>query len=287
MRQLRESGVDTSKLEDSVRKAAEFVREEQGTENENSVSPLSIRSGFDILKCPIPARWLLRPYLEEQILALIYGDLGTLKSFIALDWSLELAKRNVPVIYLSAEGKGLERRIRGWCQRHVPDKSPEDVMLELPFYAIERPIDLPQCTVLDQLEAGITEHAIPPKLIVVDTLARYAGALDENKAMDVAILIAAADRLRLKYGATILFVHHTGHAAKDRARGSYALMAATDAHFLVERPNPQDLLVTITTGRLKDSESPAAVFPAGGDCQLRLSGRGPETSHNAGTQPHD
>jgi hypothetical protein len=219
--------------------------------------PLKIRSGFDILKDPIPVRWLLRPYLEEAILALIYGNLGTLKSFIALHWGLQLAQRNIPVIYLTAEGKGLERRIRGWCQRHVPERSPEDILLELPFYAIERAIDLPQSTVLDQLEAGIAEHAVPPKLIVVDTLARYAGALDENKAQDVAILIAAADRLRLEYGATILLVHHTGHAAKDRARGSYALMAATDAHFLVERPDPQDLLVTITTGRLKDSESPA------------------------------
>jgi hypothetical protein len=31
--------------------------------------------------------------------------------------------------------------------------------------------------------------------------------------------------LRLKYGATVLIVHHTGHAAKERARGSHALMA--------------------------------------------------------------
>jgi len=223
---------------------------------ESSV-PLAIRSGFDILKDPIPARWLLRPYLEESILALVYGDLGTLKSFLALHWSLQLGQQNVPVLYLTGEGKGLERRIRGWCKRNAPDRSPEDLALSLPFYAIERPIDLPRSAILDSLEAGIHEHAVPPKLIVVDTLARYAGALDENKAQDVAILIAAADRLRLKYGATILFVHHTGHAAKDRARGSYALMAATDAHFLVERPDPQDLLITITTGRLKDSESPA------------------------------
>lgn len=219
--------------------------------------PLVIRSGFDILKNPIPVRWLLRPYLEESVLALVYGDLGTLKSFLALHWSLTLAQRNVPVVYLTGEGKGLERRIRGWCTRNIRDKAPEDAMLELPFYALEPPIDLPQSTVLDSLEAGINEHAVPPKFIVVDTLARYAGALDENKAQDVAILIAAADRLKLKYGATILFVHHTGHAAKERARGSYALMAATDAHFRVERPNPSELAITVTTGRLKDTESPA------------------------------
>lgn len=222
---------------------------------EQHVAPLKIRSGFDILKDPIPARWLLRPYLEEAVLALLYGNLGTLKSFIALHWSLQLAQRNVPVLYFSAEGKGLERRMRGWCARYAAGKTPEDAMLSMPFYAIERPLELSQSQVLDAVDAGIKEN-IPPKLIVVDTLARYAGALDENKAQDMNVLIGAADRLRLDYGATILLVHHTGHSAKDRARGSYALMAATDAHFLVERPNLQELLVTVTTGRLKDSESP-------------------------------
>lgn len=215
-----------------------------------------IRGGFEILERTEPTKWLLRPYLEELVLGLLYGDLGTLKSFLALHWALTLAARRVPALYMSAEGRGLERRIRGWCLRHAPEKRPEETMLEFPFYAIEQPLALPQAEMLDAIELAIEQHAVPPKLIVVDTLARYGGALDENKAQDVALLIAAGDRLRLKYGASVLFVHHTGHQAKDRPRGSYALMAATDAHFLVERPDPAKLAVTVTTGRLKDSESP-------------------------------
>lgn len=219
-----------------------------------AVPPIRIRCGFEILERPVPSRWLLRPYLEECVLGLLYGDLGTLKSFIALDWSLRLATQGTPTLYLSAEGKGLERRMRSWCLRYAPDRPPEQTMMAAQFFAMEHSIALPH--MVGELEAAIDAQAAPPKLIAVDTLSRYGGALDENKAQDVAVLIAAADRLRLKYGATVLFVHHTGHAAKDRARGSYALMAATDAHFLVERPDPQQLLVTVTTGRLKDSESP-------------------------------
>lgn len=217
---------------------------------------IPIRAGFEILQRTEPTKWLLRPYLEERVLALLYGALGTLKSFIALDWSLRLAIRGVPVLYMSAEGRGLERRIRGWCLHHARDQKPEATMMAAPFYAVERPLALPQVDVLTALEAAIEEHAVPPKLIVADTLARYGGVLDENKAQDVAVLIAAGDRLRLKYDASVLFVHHVGHQAKDRARGSYALMAATDAHFLVERPDPKQLAVTVSTGRLKDSESP-------------------------------
>jgi hypothetical protein len=222
----------------------------------DDAAQVRIRCGFEILENPMPSRWLLRPYLEEAVLGLLYGDLGTLKSFIALDWSLRLATAGTAALYLSAEGRGLEKRIRGWCQRRFPDKKPEATMMEATFYAIEHPMALSQVQAITALEAAIEEKATPPKLIVVDTLARYGGALDENRAQDIAVLIAAGDRLRIKYGATVLFVHHVGHSAKDRARGSYALMAATDAHFLVERPDPAQLLVTVTTGRLKDSESP-------------------------------
>ncbi|MGH8242001.1 MAG: AAA family ATPase [Steroidobacteraceae bacterium] len=215
-----------------------------------------IRCGFEILEKPVPARWLLRPYLEESVLALLYGDLGTLKSFLGLHWSLTLAAKGMPALYLSAEGKGLERRIRGWCLRHDPKRKPEQVMFSLPFYAIEQAFALPGGEELAALEHAVESQAVPPRLIVVDTLNRYGGILDENRASDVAAFVTAVDRLRLRFGATILIVHHVGHAVKDRARGSYALMAATDAHFLVERPDSAKLLIRVTTGRLKDSESP-------------------------------
>lgn len=217
---------------------------------------IPIRSGLEILADPVAVHWLLRPYLEENILALLYGELGTLKSFLALHWAMLIATAGKAVLYLSAEGKGLDRRLRGWCLKYAPDRPADEFMATVPFLAVEQALQLPQVAVLDTLERSIDALGVTPALVVVDTLARYGGALDENKAQDVAVLIGAADRLRQRYNATVLLVHHVGHAAKDRARGSYALMAATDAHFLLERPDPNEMFVTMTTGRLKDSESP-------------------------------
>jgi AAA domain len=229
--------------------------------NGKDTPEVRIRCGFEILEAPMVARWLLRPYLEEGVLALLYGDLGTLKSFIALDWVLRLATAGIPGLYMSAEGRGLDRRIRGWCQRHYPDKTAQETMADALFYAVEHPLPLTQLEAMMALEEAIASKAIPPKLIVVDTLARYGGAMDENSARDIGVLIAAADRLRMAYGATVLFVHHVGHSAKDRARGSYALMAATDAHFLVERPGPSERL-----------RKPPSLLSAGRGGGSRLSG---------------
>ena len=126
------------------------------------------------------------------MLALLYGELGTLKSFIALDWSLHLATRGMPVLYMSAEGRGLARRIRGWCLHHVPARKPEETMMDAAFFAVERPLALPQLDVLATLEAAIEDCAVPPKLIVADALARYGGILDENKDQGIALLSSRA-----------------------------------------------------------------------------------------------
>jgi AAA domain len=53
--------------------------------------PLDLRSAFDIVNTPTKASWLLRPYLEEYAIAVLTGDYGTFKSFLALDWALHLA----------------------------------------------------------------------------------------------------------------------------------------------------------------------------------------------------
>lgn len=238
-------------------RAVEHSRMRGNGHVEKPVIPLiEIRSGLEIFTNPVPARWLLRPYLESMVTAILYGDLGTYKSFIALDWSLRLASQGIPAVYLSAEGKGLNRRLHAWCLHHHANETPAEVLARIPFFAIERPLELPQTAVLESLESSLDAGAIEPQLIVIDTLSRYAGSLDIDNNRDMGLLIQAADRLRLKYKATNLLVHHTGHSAKDRARGAYNLMASADADFRVERPDITQPLVTVTTGRLKDAESP-------------------------------
>lgn len=229
-------------------------------------SRIALRSAAEIANNPIPAAWLLRPHLEQMVLAVLYGELGTLKSFVTLDMLLHIAAgrpwtgstfkpKPQPVVYISAEGKGLAKRLQAWALNH------RVALDKLPFHAIERALDLSNPAAVSELAAAIESRSISPAVIAIDTLARNCGPLDENSSADMGAFVNALDQhLRQRLKCSVILVHHTGHMAKDRARGSYSLMASTDANYRVERPNPEAMTVKLTTGRLKDSESPPPIY---------------------------
>ena len=98
-----------------------------------------------------------------------------------------------------------------------------------------------------------------PELIVIDTLARSMGAADENSTKDMGAMIRAVDDVRDAYDCTVLAVHHTGHssAAKDRARGSSALLGAVDAEFKVEKwGDDANNKVEVKFTKMKDAMTP-------------------------------
>ncbi len=227
---------------------------------------LNLRQAADIVSNPIPAAWLLRPYLEQMVLALMFGEMGTLKSFVTLDMLLSIAAgkswagskfkpKPQAVVYVSAEGKGLSKRLQAWSLHHGHD------LHKIPFYAVEHALNLSNPAGILELVEAIEALKIQPAVIGIDTLSRNSGPLDENSSADMGAFINALDQhLRQRLKCSVLLVHHTGHMAKDRARGSYALMASTDAWFKVERPDPEAMAVKFTTGRLKDSDSPPAIY---------------------------
>ena len=65
------------------------------------------------------------------------------------------------------------------------------------------------------------------------------------------------DQIKIKYGSTVLVVHHTGHGNKDRARGSSVMFGALDAEFRVEPWGETKVLITPT--KMKDAEEPEAM----------------------------
>ncbi len=104
----------------------------------------------------------------------------------------------------------------------------------------------------------VEEHG-EPELIVIDTLARSMGASDENSTKDMGAMIRAVDFCRDAYDCTVLAVHHTGHssAAKDRARGSSALLGAVDAEFKVEKwGDDANNKVEVKFTKMKDAMTP-------------------------------
>jgi hypothetical protein len=205
-----------------------------------------------------PPDWLLRGMLERDTFALVFGDPGCGKSFLAIDWACRVATgtpwrghavRGGPVVYVAGEGQqGFGRRIRAWSEHNgVP-------LVDAPLY-VAPAVAIPDADQQAELMQALGALDEPPTLIVLDTLARCFGGGDENSTKDMSAFVSACDAIRRRYRCTILVVHHTGHADKNRARGAIALKAALDAEYRLARTDR--MLLTAT--KMKDAETPAPV----------------------------
>jgi hypothetical protein len=235
----------------------------------SSLSRIHLRSAYEVVSRPVVAQWLLKPYLEENVIAVLTGDYGTYKSFLALDWSLHIASgtrwhndprpktQPRPVVFISSEGRGLSVRIRAWLNHHVPTEGQAAKLRSLKFHAIEASVDLSSEMAVVELCAQIDALSEIPALIVVDTLARNSTGAEESNSEMQLFLNRINGALRERYGCTVLLIHHVGHAAKDRPRGPSSLVANTDAAFMVERLDEWN--VRLRTMRLKDADVPPHV----------------------------
>ncbi len=202
-----------------------------------------------------PPQWLLRGILEKDSTALIFGDPGAGKSFVAVDWACRIASgtpwrgravKPAPVAYLLGEGQGgLGRRVKAW-------ETYNNVSLENAQIYNATAVPLPDRAELESLMEDIEYEIGKPELVVFDTLARNFGGGDENSTQDMNCFVRACDIVREKFNCTILIIHHTGHGDKNRARGAMALKAALDAEYCLTK---QDRLL-LSSKKMKDAEPP-------------------------------
>ena len=202
-------------------------------------SPLSeIRKGLT------GPQYLIKPFLERSILAVMFGESGCYKSFLATDIGLCLAYgidfhgyrvHQGPVFYICGEGHGgIGRRVEAWLIQN--DLTGKDA----PFYVSELPAQLinegDAEAIADVISGLCEQHGIPgPALIIIDTLSTNMGEGDENSNADVARLINNVNvHLRTRFNACVLIVHHVGHDAKERERGAYALRGNADSRIMIK-----------------------------------------------------
>jgi len=213
-----------------------------------------------------PVAWLVRNYVEADSLALMFGDPGCGKSFAAIDLACCIATGTPwhgnkttkgAVFYIAGEGQnGLARRFAAWAQHNgIP-------LSGAPLFVSHRPAQLCSAAAAAEVASAVEELGTTtgqkPALIVIDTLARNFGGADENSAQDMGSFIANLDAfLRAKWRATVLVVHHSGHADKSRARGSTALKGALDAEYSLTKD--ESGVVRINATKMKDAEQPAPV----------------------------
>lgn len=209
--------------------------------------------------------WLIQDVIEADTLALIFGDPGTYKSFLAVDFACCVASgkdfngrpvKKGPVFYIAGEGKnGIARRFKAWSVRH---QIPLD---NLKLFLSTSPVGIGDEgateKVLSEIRRVVGKNS-EPAMIVVDTLARNFGAGDENSTQDMTRFIAGCDKLRSQHRATILLVHHCGLSDKTRSRGNQSLKGALDAEYRLEKDEVTGQIKFEAT-KMKDAEMPEPI----------------------------
>lgn len=196
----------------------------------------------DLFNRPDP-KFVIDRHLPEQSVGFLYGDPGTGKSFIALDWALHMAFRRPSwhgdaidvkpggaVIYLAGEGaSGFKTRVAAWMLRHgIPEHERGRFVLLGASVNFMQPDDVRKLarTIKDRV-------ACPVAMVVADTVSRSMPGADENLQKEMTLFVKACDVLRDAFECVVLGVHHAGKSGD--MRGSTVLTGAGDFVFKLGR----------------------------------------------------
>lgn len=232
-----------------------------------------------------PTEWLLKGWLVRDTLAALVAPSGAGKSFLAVDWACCIATgkpwggRDVDqgaVFYLAGEGRqGLRKRIAAWEAHHKETLGNAPLMLAdgLPPLADLLNTSAVIESIRETAEGLFYQTGSEPKLVVIDTLARAMAGADENSSKDMGALIGGMDWIRQEWGCAVLILHHTGHAASDRARGSSAFYAALDSEFML---TPGESAVTLRATKCKDWKPPLPIALQWADVEIAVPSDNPD-----------
>lgn len=213
-----------------------------------------------------PPQWLIEGCIEKNSLAALYGQSGTGKSFVALDWALSVATgkpwlnkvpvAQAPVVYIAAEGgRSIQKRVSAWMSHY------RRYDLEAVQFAI-KPLYIRDPDEIGELFEVLDQQDLFPGLLVIDTLSQSFGPGDENS-MDMQDFVGAVTDLRNERQMAVLIVHHT-NALGARERGHSSFRAGMDHMFQTTAKKDDDyrlLEVTLLNDKQKDTESqPRMVF---------------------------
>jgi hypothetical protein len=212
---------------------------------------------------------LVSGFLMQGENVTMYSPPKSGKTFIALDIALSIAtgvpvfgKRTVmrpgeAVVYLSGEGHaGMQKRIKAWL---IHRKLEKDVLKGKFFYKAGVPETAAGIDEANRYIAGISLFC-RPALVVIDTMARSVGKLNENDSSTAAQYLELTERIRSGLDTTMLTLAHTGKNASLGLRGSSAFGGGFDAVWELEA-NKERKTGKLEATLLKDSdELPAICF---------------------------
>lgn len=209
-------------------------------------TPYKVETVGTLITQPDPL-WLVDGILQQGTLTLVLGAPGCGKSFLVQDLAFNLAlgrdwfghshdaETRTGVLYIAAEaGGGTVTRAKAFCiynDLDGADLAPESC----PIHFIRAPVDLLDPETVSAIELTWEAFANRFEVIVFDTLSRCMPGGNENSPEDMTKAINTLDLIRHWTDATIIVVHHTPIAEKDRPRGHSSLLAAADTAIKVEK----------------------------------------------------
>lgn len=201
-----------------------------------------------------PPRWRVKGVLPDAELALVIGQSGAGKSFIALDLAFAIAQgmpwrgrrvRQGVVAYVAAEGAGgFRNRLQAYQQHFGLEGA-------LPFHVLGAAPNLLQKDDVRDLIAAVRALG-PVDVLFLDTFAQMTAGGDENSAEDMGRALGHCKALHRACGATVVPVHHLGKDVTKGARGWSGMHAAADAVLEVSRGEGAERAVRVS--KQKDGE---------------------------------
>lgn len=236
---------------------------------ENNIGNNSIKLIWaqDLIGKPSPIRWLVKGWIPQKSVGMIYGPPGGGKTNFIMDiactlttasmdkenpttWADDRRCKRSKVIYLCGEGiDGLRGRLNAWMVAH-------DTVNIGYFGIVEKPVDLDIAGGPEMAIAAIREqiHDDEIDMLIIDTVNRYMSG-DENSAQDARAFLNQTEKFREAFGCTIVYIHHSGKNDADieNPRGSSAFPGAMDFIIAVYKDKEQNIRVAKPM-KMKDGE---------------------------------
>lgn len=232
---------------------------------------LPLLSYQEIMKAPVlPVDWLVEPIIAKGDRVVVYGQFGSLKSWLLLHLGLSLSAGqpwlstfSIPmsqqVLYVDEEMsvRTLRRRIQRLGLGSGLESTP------LPFRVASHPRITFDAQGASVLMDELTKCSFNPGVIIIETLRRVLKG-SENTAEDVSAFWKNIAPLQAG-GKTLIISHHMRKPHRDgeqdsryRASGSTDILAGTDSAFAIEVEEKG--LIGVTCVKARNAEEPKPFF---------------------------